>query len=55
MTHKFLYLEKANALGISKILEALSHPSASLDPSIIRDQAYDGAAVTSGEVGNVHA
>jgi hypothetical protein len=52
----FLYLERANALGISKkILEALSHPSVSLDPSRIRGQAYDGASVMSGEIGGVQA
>ncbi|MCG8623082.1 MAG: hypothetical protein MJE68_13940 [Proteobacteria bacterium] len=34
-----------------KILEALSHPSVSLDPCRIRGQAYDGASVMSGEVG----
>ena len=52
----FLYLERANALAISKkILESLSHPSVSLDPSRIRGQAYDGASVMSGEVGGVQA
>lgn len=52
----FVYIERANALGISrKILEALSHPSISLDPSRIRGQAYDGASVMSGEVGGVQA
>lgn len=38
-----------------KILEALSHPSVSLDPSRIRGQAYDGASVMSGEEGGVEA
>ena len=52
----FLYLENANASAISKtILEALSHPSVSLDPTRIKGQAYDGASVMSGEVGGVQA
>ena len=50
----FLYLERANALAISqKILESLS--DISLDPSNIRGQAYDGAAVMSSEVAGVQA
>ena len=41
-----VYLERANAPTIAnKILESLSHPSVSLDPSKICGQAYDGAAV----------
>lgn len=46
-------LERANAHTIvQKILESLSHPSVSLDPSKICGQAYDGAAVmASGKAG----
>ena len=42
----FMHLERTNATMISrKILESLSDPSISLDPSNIRGQAYDGASV----------
>ena len=49
----FMHLERTNATMISrKILESLSDPSISLDPSNIRGQAYDGASVmSSGEDG----
>ena len=41
-----MHLERTNATMISrKILESLSDPSISLDPSNIRGQAYDGASV----------
>ena len=44
----FMHLERTNATMISrKILESLSDPSISLDPSKIRGQAYDGASVMS--------
>lgn len=44
----FMHLERTNATMISrKILESLSDPSISLDPSNIRGQAYDGASVMS--------
>ena len=44
----FMHLEQTNATMISrKILESLSDPSISLDPSNIRGQAYDGASVMS--------
>ena len=44
----FMLLERANTTMISrKILESLSDPSISLDPSNIRRQAYDGASVMS--------
>ena len=44
----FMHLERINANMISrKILESLSDPSISLDPSNIRGQAYDGASVMS--------
>ena len=44
----FMHLERINATMISrKILESLSNPSISLDPSNIRGQAYDGASVMS--------
>ena len=43
-----MHLERTNATMISrKILESLSDPSISLDPSNIRGQAYDGASVMS--------
>ena len=43
-----MHLERTNATMISrKILESLSEPSTSLDPSNIRGQAYDGASVMS--------
>ena len=52
----FLNLERANATSIyMKILESLSHPSVSLDPTRIRGQAYDGAAVMSSEIAGVQA
>lgn len=52
----FLFLERANASSIcKKILESLSHPSVSLDPTKIRGQAYDGAAVMSSEMAGVQA
>ena len=44
----FMLLERTNTIMISrKILESLSDPSISLDPSNIRRQAYDGASVMS--------
>ena len=44
----FLHLQRTNAEGISKkILEALSQPCISLDPTRICGQAYDGASVMS--------
>ena len=44
----FMHLEWTNATMISrKILESLSDPFISLDPSKIRGQAYDGASVMS--------
>ena len=44
----FMHLERTNATMISrKILESLSDPSISLDPSNIHGQAYDGASVMS--------
>ena len=44
----FMLLERTNTTMISrKILESLSDPSISLDPSNIRRQAYDGASVMS--------
>ena len=44
----FMHLERTNATIFSrKILESLSEPSTSLDPSNIRGQAYDGASVMS--------
>lgn len=44
----FMHLERTNATMISrKILESLSDPSISLDPSNICGQAYDGASVMS--------
>ena len=44
----FMHLERTNATMISrKILESLSDPSISLDPSNIRGQAYDGVSVMS--------
>ena len=44
----FMHLERTNATMISReILESLSEPSTSLDPSNIRGQAYDGAFVMS--------
>ena len=44
----FMHLQRTNSTMISrKILESLSDPSVSLDPSNIRGQAYDGASVMS--------
>ena len=44
----FMHLERTNATMISrKILESLSDPSVSLDPSNIWGQAYDGTSVMS--------
>ena len=44
----FMHFERTNATVISrKILESLSDPSISLDPSNIHGQAYDGASVMS--------
>ena len=52
----FIHLDRANADSISKnILEAISDPSVSLDPSQIRGQSYDGASVMSSEVASVQA
>ena len=52
----FLHIERANANTIAqKIVEAVTVPSISLDPSKIRGQAYDGAAVMSSEVAGVKA
>ena len=52
----FMHLERTNATMISrKILESLSDPSISLDPSNIRGQAYDGASVMSGGKEGVQA
>ena len=46
----FIHLERATAAVIaSKILESLTNVSLSLNPSNIRGQAYDGAAVMSSE------
>ena len=51
-----LYLERANASTICiSILESLSDTSVSLDPSNIRGQAYDGAAVMSSSRAGVQA
>ena len=44
----FMHLERTNATMISrKILESLSDPSVSLNPSNIWGQAYDGTSVMS--------
>ena len=44
----FMHLERTNATMISRnILESLSKPSTSLEPSNTRGQAYDGASVMS--------
>ena len=52
----FMHLERTNATMISrKILESLSDPSISLDPSNIRGQAYDGASVMSSGMEGVQA
>ena len=46
MSKNFMHFERTNATVISrKILESLSDPSISLDPSNIHGQAYDGASV----------
>ena len=51
-----MHLERTNATMISReILESLSDPSISLDPSSIRGQAYDGAFVMSSGKGGVQA
>ena len=41
----FIHLERNATMISRKILESLSDPSISLDPSNIRGQAYDGASV----------
>ena len=52
----FLRLDRANAKMISeKILQCITDPSISLDPTCIRGQAYDGAAVMSSEIAGVQA
>ena len=52
----FIHLERATAAVIaSKILESLTNVSLSLNPSNIRGQAYDGAAVMSSEKAGVQA
>ena len=52
----FIHLERATAAVIaSKILESLTNASLSLNPSNIRGQAYDGAAVMSSEKAGVQA
>ena len=43
----FMHLERNATMISRKILESLSDPSISLDPSKIRGQAYDGASVMS--------
>ena len=43
----FMHLERNATMISRKILESLSDPSISLDPSNIRGQAYDGASVMS--------
>ena len=51
-----MYLERANASTICRsILESVSDTSVSLDPSNIRGQAYDGAAVMSSSRAGVQA
>ncbi|KAK3754906.1 hypothetical protein QZH41_003007 [Actinostola sp. cb2023] len=51
-----MHLERTNATMIStKILESISDPSISLDPTNIRGQAYDGAAVMSSGKAGVQA
>ena len=52
----FLYLDRANAKMISeKILECIADPSISLDPTCIRGQAYDGAAVMASDIAGIQA
>ena len=52
----FLHLERATATTIAtKLLESLTSVSLSLNPSNIRGQAYDGAAVMSSEKAGVQA
>ena len=52
----FLHLERATATAIAtKLLESLTSVSLSLNPSNIRGQAYDGAAVMSSEKAGVQA
>ena len=52
----FIYLDRTNALIISKkFLECISESPLSLDSSLIRGQAYDGAAVMSSEKAGVQA
>ena len=47
---EFLHLERATATAIAtKLLESLTSVSLSLNPSHIRGQTYDGAAVMSSE------
>ena len=52
----FIHLDRTNASTISKkILECISESPLSLDSSLIRGQAYDGAAVMSSEKVGVQA
>ena len=52
----FLHLDRATATAIAtKLLESLTSVSLSLNPSNIRGQAYDGAAVMSSEKAGVQA
>ena len=52
----FIHLHRTNASTISqKILECISEAPVSLDSSLIRGQAYDGAAVMSSEKAGVQA
>ena len=52
----FIHLDRTNATTISnKILECISEAPVSLDPSLIRGQAYDGAAVMSSDKAGVQA
>ena len=56
--YSFIHLQRAHAEGISiKILEALTHPSVSLDTSKICGQAYyyDGASVISSNKAGIQA
>lgn len=48
----FTYLQRANAEGIlMKVLEALIHPSVSLDTSKIHGQAYRASVMSSNKAG----
>ena len=52
----FIHLDRTNASTISKkILECITELPLSLDSSLIRGQAYDGAAVMSSEKAGVQA